>query len=324
MKKSLFLVVLLSVIQAYAQNLNDNLLLYYPLDGSCLDSGENKFHGLTNGHWVEDRDGNPGSALHFNGFDQYLDFPANQPKLKPCLPLSMSFWVRFETYEQSKSVVVNTDFAQNTHSGVWVHITSWGVLAVNFGDALGNTSEYNRHGAITMTPLELGKWYFVVCVVRGHYDIDVWVDCKYDVDYYQGFGQCLGYTDCQGGFGRKDADMNLSPYYFIGAIDDFRYWDRALNHDDISSLCEKVQVKQNERTIEKFRLVPNPATESVRFDTCLDGIANIAIIDITGITIMEVQPNPNLYVGNLQTGKYIVVLKDKNGQWVRKSELIKL
>jgi hypothetical protein len=324
MKKLVFLVILLSVFQANAQKSNDNLLIYYPLDGNSLDSGDNKFHGLTNGQWVEDRNGNIGKALHFNGFDQYLDFPANRSQLKPSLPISMSFWVRFETYEQSKSVVVNTDFAQNNHSGVWVHITSWGVLAVNFGDAMGNTSPDNRHGVITMTPLELNTWYFVVCVVRGLYNIDVWVDCKYDVDYYQGYGQWLGYTDCQGGFGRKDADMYLPPYYFLGAIDDFRYWGRALSDDDIKFLCEEILARNGENIIKDFRVIPNPATETISLETSLDGIANITIIDMHGRTVMEILPKPVIYVGNLQAGKYIVVLKDRTGKLVEKSELIRL
>ena len=236
--KKLLLIALLSffISNCYSQSLNDSLLIYYPFNGNANDSSENHFNGITNAKFTNDRFGNPNSALYFNGFDMYLDFPPNQPKLKPKLPVSFSFWVNMEDYSPENNTFFTTDFAQNNHTGVWMCLSSFGEISINYGDGSGNTSYFNRRTKVGKKSLFNTKWTHIVGIVKGPIDMEIYVNGVNIGGSYSGEGDELKYTDCQGSIGRKDAGVLNKPYYFKGTIDEFRYWNRALTEAEILAL----------------------------------------------------------------------------------------
>ena len=74
-KKFIFLFALL-ILFVGTSNSSADLVGYWPLDGDGLDAGSNGLHGILVGDPVsiEDRDGNPDSALLFSGeADCYVD-----------------------------------------------------------------------------------------------------------------------------------------------------------------------------------------------------------------------------------------------------------
>lgn len=325
MKSFLLMGYLLTTAIAGAQNLNDGLIVYYPLDGNCLDSSINHFHGITNAAYVEDHNGNPGKALHFNGFDQYMDFPPNRPELKPELPVSVAYWVRFDTISPYFGTVFATDFDQNNHSGVWMCLSSsGGTIGVSYGSGFGNTGPDNRKTKKGSTGLQAHQWYFVIAIVRGETDMDIYLDCVNDGGTYDGTGGDLAYTDCQGNMGRKDANVYAPPYYFKGTIDEFRYWNRELTLQDMYVLCEElpVAVESYERTEEDV-ILANPVGDQLSFTALPEQATLIEIVDLSGKVIMISSPSISMNVSSLSPGIYFIRFLDEGGKVISAEKFIK-
>lgn len=244
----------------HSQSLNDSLLIHYPLNGNATDFSGNNFHGTVSGAvFTTDRHGNPNSALYFNGLNSYVDFPLH-PDLKPQLPVSASFWVKFDTLVKEQCYVFTTDFDLNRYTGIWFSLvsTTW-QFALHYGDGTPNqTSPNNRRSLRGTTVIQPGFWYFVVGIIRGQQDMDLFINCRNDEGTYTGYGDSLAYSNNPGSIGRLD-HSGFPTYYFQGAIDDFRYWNRALTYADVNELCNPTPV--NNIDISQIKIFPNPASE---------------------------------------------------------------
>ncbi len=220
MKKVLFFFGILFSFQINSQQ----LLLHYPFDGNSNDISGNSYNGNPNGiTYVNDRNGNPNSAVYFDGVNDFIDFP-NIIDLKPDLPVSISLWVKFDDLQPQNSVVFTTDFEEDNHSGVFMTISTSGKLAINYGDARGNTISSNRRSKLADKVISAGNWYHVAAIVKGPTDMDIFVNCIDANGSYSGTGNKLGYSSNSGSIGRKDANTNLPTYYFKGSIDEFKYY----------------------------------------------------------------------------------------------------
>ncbi len=217
---------------AQGQDINDGLLIHYELNGNAQDASGNGFHGFVNATPATDRFGNPNGCFYFDGIDDYIDLP-NSSALKPPLPVSLSFWVKFTSI---KPGVLTTDYAQDIHTGVWVSVNAEGKIAFNYGDG-GTANPTSRRTKIGETKLETGKWYHIFGVVRGEFDIDIYINGIKECGVYTGTGNNLKYSSNAGSIGRKDSNPNLPPHYFNGYIDDFYYWNREV---DITELYNEL------------------------------------------------------------------------------------
>lgn len=312
-----FFLILLSVL-SHGQSVHDSLLLYYPLSGNANDASGNGFDGFVSASLSMDRLGNPNEAYSFNGIDEYIDFP-NVPKLKPELPVSFSFWVRLDDLQAENAVIFTTDFAQNNHSGIWMNLSTTGLLAISYGDATGTTTSLDRRTKIISRELRINTWYHVVGIVRGAEEMDIYVDCSNEEGTYNGTGGALGYTANPGSLGRKDGDGNLPPYYFKGALDDFRYWNRELTTNQIDSLCNNLVLsRQNKNPIQDFvKLYPNPIRDVLRIELIDNfSIEKIVIFNSFGQRIFEGKFQSEIDLESLQAGIYFlqIIGKDKRAQ----------
>ena len=215
----------------------DGLLLFYTFNGTFNDIGPYAFHGVGTASFTTDRNGNPNSAASFNGVDQYVDLPSNSI-LKPQLPVSFSFWIKFNNIAPESTVIVTNDFATNISSGVWMNLSSSGYLTISYADALGSFSIDRRRTKIGTTQIQAGIWYHIVGIANGPLDMKMYINGTDDGGEYSGYGQELGYTNAQGSIGRKHANFNADPYYLNGTIDDFGYWNRALTEDEVQILFQ--------------------------------------------------------------------------------------
>ena len=94
--KNILIFLLLSISGVSSQDLSDNLLLHYEFNGNAIDSSDNDYHGPISGViFGLDRNGNPNSAAYFDGIDDFIDLP-NLTELKPDLPVSFSFWIKYD------------------------------------------------------------------------------------------------------------------------------------------------------------------------------------------------------------------------------------
>jgi hypothetical protein len=301
----------------YSQSLKEGLLVYYPFNWNTFDYSGNDFHGITNATLTEDRDGNPYSALHFNGIDQYLDFPPVKPELKPPLPVSFAFWIRFEDVAPFVTLILTTDYAQDKHTGAWVS-TSWdGTLSCGYGDGTGN-GPYSRRSLDCNTILSSETWYYVIAVIRGAGDINVYLDCVEEEGIYGGSGGEMVYTDCQGSLGRKDSGVGFPPIYFKGAMDEFRYWNRALTIEEIDTLCNMVRTQEIPAGND-ISVYPNPTNNFINIKNLPGNVDKIELFDSYGKVIQLFQAMDKIPVSNLSPGVYFLrFLSDQKVMVARK------
>lgn len=306
----------------FSQDLSDELLLHYEFDGDATDASVNEYDGTESGViYVEDRNGNPGSACYFDGVDDFIDLP-NIPALKPDLPVSFAFWVKFDVIDAFLGVVLTTDFATNEHSGVWMNLSSSGKMVVNYGDASGNTSSPNRRSKVGTTDLESDRWYHVVGVIRGTLDMDIYIDCENDNGTYSGTGSELAYTDAAGSIGRKDSDFTGPAHYFKGTLDDLRYWERALTEDEVLALCNDNETNQQVEEVkfaQKVMIHPNPTSDILTI-TLLDAIQPVELIltDLSGKQVLRSNFQTSLDLSSLVKGTYILAIRTENQVYTSK------
>jgi len=223
------------------QSLSEGLLIYYPCNGNADDLSGNGLNGQTKATPAKDRFGNPNNALSFNGENQYIELP-NIKKLKPNLPVSFSFWVKFNDLDVSNTVIFTTDFATDKHSGVWMNVSSGGKLAINFGNATGMTTSNHRRTKIGRTSIKKNNWYQVIGIIKENKEMELYINCENDGGFYEGKAQDLRYSNKSGSIGRKDVGR-MNPYYFDGVLDDFRYWEKELKMEEIEKLCKDSKKK---------------------------------------------------------------------------------
>lgn len=304
----------------FSQSIDDNLLLDYSFSGNINDDSGNGFDGVGNAILTIDRFGNPSEAYYFNGSDSYIDLP-NDPTLKPNLPVSLSFWVKFDDNDPSNSAVICTDFSQDNHAGVWISRSGAGNIAVNFGDNTGNTSSTNRRTKVGNTPLQANTWYHIAVVVNGPTDMEIYVDCVNDGGTYSGSGGALGYTSSPGSIGRKDSNVGASASYFKGTVDDLMYWDRALVTTDIDTLCNNIlSIGEFAEELGNLVIYPNPSSKELLIEGINEKIATqFSIIDAQGKLIRETDIiDSNIDISNLETGIYYLKLETNSSMKVLK------
>lgn len=302
----IFLISSLLGHMSFGQSINDNLLIYYPFNGNTTDNSGNGFDGVGNATLTADRFGNVNEAYHFNGTNNYIDLP-NDPALKPSLPVSLAFWVKFDDNDPIHSTVICTDFAQDNHTGVWVSRSSSGNLAVSYGDNSWGTSSVNRRTKVGSTSLQANIWYHVAVVVNGPLDMEIYINCKNNGGTYSGSGGSIGYSTIPGSVGRKDSNTGAPSLYFKGTLDNLMYWERALVDNDFSTLCSNVYSSEEENSItQNWTVFPNPTSESIKvFGMGSDTLTKFTIFDSRGKLIQtKAQTNTSIDISDLLSGIY--------------------
>lgn len=303
-----------------AQLLTDSLLLYYSMDGNCLDMSGNGFDGTVNADLTADRNGNSNSAYHFNGINQYINWPYST-ELQPPLPVSFAFWVKFDNIDYTTGGIFNTNFIEDDYSGLFMSVSGNDELNVSFCDATGGIGPSSRRTITGNTSLQSNTWYFVIAIVRGPTDMTLLVNCENDGGTYSGSGGNLGYLPVSGTLGRVDGDMYAPAYQLGGTLDEFRFWNRALTTTDIESLCTMTDIA--DIPMDKTGLYPNPAAEYLSFNTVPENAVRADIVSLTGSIILSTDMSSSVFVGNLQSGFYFIRVYDQNNNLVATKSFIK-
>lgn len=307
MKTIYFSLLMVVCLLGTAQSLNDSLLLHYTMNGNCIDVSGNGFDGTVHADLTTDKNGNPYFAYQFNGANQYIDFPYTA-ELQPPLPVSFAFWVKFDNVDYTTGGIFDTDFYENNNSGVWMGISTADQIYISYGDATGDIGPTNRRSLTSNSVLQSNLWYYVIAVVNGPTDIQLYVNCEDNGGTYSGSGGNVAYYPVGGSLGRADGDMYSPPYQLGGILDDFRYWNRSLTTADITELCRLTDVM--ELPFEKTGLYPNPGNDYIYFNQMPDDVSRIDIMTITGEIISTSGSQLSLYVGNLSAGYYLIKIFD--------------
>jgi len=299
-------------LQVHSQSINDNLLIHYPLNNDVTDASGNGYDGTPNGViYGLDRFGNANAACYFDGIDDYIDFP-NLSELKPVLPVSFSFWIKYDGSQAEERVVFNTSLMEENNSGV--HFTtqsSTGKYAVGYGDGSNSYSSSTRRTYVSNSVID-NSWHHIAIVINSELDMKIYVDCIESGGDYSGTGGTLQYAPNPGTLGRHDQDVTLPAYHFRGLIDDFRYWDRALVSSDIDTLCNNILSVQNLNANEvlDLNIYPNPSDKIINVQTDRTDISNVLMYDLAGKFISSYTFSTKIDVSSIESGIYVLNFVD--------------
>ena len=307
---------------SYTQNNQESLLLLYPFDGNSLDASGNEHHAeefqIT---YVEDRFENPESAIYFNGVDSYINFP-NLPELKPDLPVSFAFWIKYEDLNYTNTELFNTSFEDDRSSGVYFNTEiSTGKLAINFGDGSPGYNPTTRRSYVSNFQAVVDTWLHVIAIVESATEMKIYVNCNNYGGSYSGTGGNLFYSSTPGSLGRRDRDLGVPANYFKGAIDSFRYWNKVLSSDEIQFYCDPELSINSVVSNSHVKLSPNPA---INFFEILSPFTfeQIIIYDSTGKLVLDEVYNVKQLINGFQSGIYFVNLINQD-LIIRKKLIIK-
>lgn len=326
--KNLFLLLsMVLVFKGTSHAQDENLILHLPLDGNFYDVSGNEFNCISNADFIEDRFGNPNSAVYFNGFDNYIDFPPNENRLKPQLPVSFSLWVRFDDLTPGNTTIFRTDFDQNNYAGFWMNVNQYGKITISYGDNSENTSPSNRRSLVGQTNVQTNTWYHLIGIIRDYNDMVLYLDCINENGVYEGSGGDLEYTDCQGCIGRGDGNMLAPPNYFKGAIDDFMFWSKDISLTGFEGLCSYYPNEINDNySISPFESVtinPNPAGDELVISAIPVEGWTIDIYNLTGELVKKNITDSKIDVSDLLPGSYFIKILDSDSKLLHEVKFVK-
>ncbi|MBX3242473.1 MAG: gliding motility-associated C-terminal domain-containing protein [Chitinophagaceae bacterium] len=228
-------------------DLNAGLAAYYPFNGNANDeSGFNHHPVFNNATLTEDRFGIPNSAYYFNGVDNYMRI-ADTPDLNFNDRISIAVWVKPMGFYygpcHGNSVLIKG--ADTDPTGRYtIRFTDYLYLnGANCSIATPDTLHQNYWGSGIASPggytpyVEKDKWVSVVYTYDG-INAKIYVDCQL-VNSTQSPG--LTFTSPYDLFlGKLDAPTH--PYWYNGAMDDIRLYNRALTEDEIRFIASDGQV----------------------------------------------------------------------------------
>lgn len=308
-----------------AQSITDGLLLHYKLDGNAIDYTINGHDGILNGPVsVGDVYNNQGMAYYFDGSDDYIDLP-NDPSLKPQLPITISYLVKFDFLDLVGTQMFTTDYEQNNYHGVWANLSADGLghVGIHFGGGQGSNGANNRRTKLSTSTVEVQKWYRLTFVVQSANDMDIYIDCVDAGGSYSGSGPTnIAYSSTPGSIGRVDAHSGLSAYYFSGALDDFSYWNRALSQAEVVSICDGVlDVHGRDMVSDQPRVYPNPFNDKfiIEFQNPKAEPCVAKLFDLQGRLILSSHQSNESVIemdrNNLPSGVYFykVIFVEKEG-----------
>lgn len=296
---------------------DQNLLLHYKFDGSTLDETANNFDGFENNiTYVADRFGNENSAVYFNGVDSFIDLP-NLTELKPQLPVTFSFWIKYEGTTYKDKAVFNTSFEEDISSGIFFNASAVSDrYSVSFGDGSPHYSPDSRRSYSSNAPVIMNEWHNITIVVVDSMNMNIYIDCKENGGIYSGEGGSLFYSATAGSLGRHDREMAAPADYFKGGLDDFKYWDRALSFDEIQYNCHNLGVSESKRQI--FSIYPNPAQNILHFRGAIENDTKIQIFNALGQKIISCPFQEEMDISSLSDGIYFIKIFDKSASTTEK------
>jgi len=235
-----------SLVQQESEPL-EGLISYWKFDedqGSIAYDSAGNNHGTI--HGAQRTAGQVNGALSYDGEDDYVELPDNNPVWLPQFNFSFSAWVYFERE--------------------FISLISGGevILDLNFGDSSNTANElgYNIHRSsdggrlyfqMTTTTssdedlysnesLAANRWYHIVAVREGGTQaiyvnglLDASRTCSADPIVFVG-----GYDDDRINIGRFTTTIGHPRHHLKGKIDNVKIFDRALSAEEIQQLYQGI------------------------------------------------------------------------------------
>lgn len=228
------LTAVLSLGPTALASLTDGLVAYYPFNGNAYDESGSGNHGTVYGAMLtSDRFGNGSAAYYFDGTDDYVEVP-NTGTLSPD-EITISAWVNPTALTHTQHMILNKEdqYEFAVFGGPQENVTQIGELGYAFRAEPGGG--WTWQGTNYVLPLD--EFSHVVVFFDGNYVGKVYVNGSniaetiYDRAITKS-NSCLriGARGCSSQF-------NYDPcFFFDGALDDIRIYNRVLSESEIQEL----------------------------------------------------------------------------------------
>ncbi len=345
-------VLLLTASIGYSQQLQNGLIAHWDFNGNVKDV-TNKGHDGTpyNITYTNGMTGQSNSAAVFNGSSSYVTAPfqndLNLKKYSICAVVKLDKFYNGTCQgnyivgrgawpsQYGYSMVVY----DNAYNNCYQSDTNKYVVSANAGDAHPQYDSDWQHNPNIHT----GKWYTMVATYDTK-EFKIYLDCEL-VNIATVYAGSMQDSSAPISIGHSILNSSSYPYWFSGAIDDIRIYDRVLNANEVSRYCEivngqdisympiqqydepsgnKQSTDLNSISARSFAMYPNPNngtfTLSGNIGTTSD--VKITILNTIGQTIysktttaeegmLEEKIDLN---SNLPAGIYMVVINTDNGR----------
>lgn len=206
----------------------DGLLAFWSFNGNANDSSKNGNNGSVYGATlINDRFGNPHSAYHFNGKDNYIKTDMNPPSGNSSR--SISYWIQSDSNQSYMTVLGYGNDSSGEDFHIWYNTGCKGV-GINISN---NAITYD----IGLKNKKWNHYCFVYDNTKGN--------TASDIEIYKN-GELLSNTCSIYGSENINTGNNFpltigkyhakDLHYLEGNLDDIGIWNRALSQEEISKL----------------------------------------------------------------------------------------
>lgn len=343
-------IILYSLVQAHcisAQiDLTKGLSVNYPFTGNANDVSGNQFNGTVyNATLTNDRFGSPESAYFYNGVDSYINYGniLNNVFAGVGNKFSISLWIKpFEDMPYKGILCKYADGACNEEQQqICLGIRDNNALLL-FSSSLGTGNAVFAKGGIEMT--DTSRWYHIVALYDGSISTNGLDRVKFYINNVADQTSAglpstgtLGNIQpgqAQLGTGNKitsNGSATCGPgFFFHGAIDDIRVYNRLLNTAEIDALYKQIYVGVSE-TVSAINceLFPNPVADiiNIHMENVYDAVDMTILNSLGQIVYRETIDNYSgpfrhrLDINDYPKGMYFVNLATSQGN-VRKKFLL--
>jgi len=236
---------LISVVPAPVDSLKIGLIAYYPFNNSAADSSGNKFNGTANSVLsIADRNGKANSAYYFDGTTSNITINDNTALRLNNTDFTLNMWINPKTYIYDSGSALLSKNAGAYQNG-------WNCSLVGYdnqnggvaGNPFYNVSGGNDPFALGSSVIDTGKWSMLSIVYHlSKQQISFYINGVY-VNSVSNIPTPNAQTTARLHIGNNslaDVPNSFTPAYFYnGALDDIRIYNRALNVTLINILYKR-------------------------------------------------------------------------------------
>lgn len=230
--------IILYSLSSFAQ-IESGMIAHFPFNGNLNDISTSAIFASNAGStFTTDRNGVANDAVDFNGIG-HIVLSGND--LKVNFPISVSLWINLNSLS-AVNTFFRTDNVYNNYYGIWMNNLPTGGISLSLGGGLGSTTSSNqRYFTTSDNFISAGSWHHIVGVIRSYNDMDLYIDCNKANGTYGGSGltnvvySSSGEQWIGGTIGNvvQPSGSNVD-----GAMDQFAFWNRELNAQEIQFLCD--------------------------------------------------------------------------------------
>ena len=281
--------------------LDDYLVAYYPFTGNANDESGNENHGVNNGATlITDRKGNLEQAYSFDGINDFIE--VDNGISMPSNSVSLSAWIKADRYAPYNTIAGNIWDNGSSESGYGLSLMSGNIVTF----ACATTATYSLWSGPSAT-INDAEWSHIVGVFDGTnahiYLNGVLVESKETtgiINYNFPNNFRIGIY--------KDSD---EAYYYSGAIDEVRVYNKALSSDEVAEVYNMISTDTEVIPLTNVSIYPNPVKDILRVNLP-DTNCRLTLYNLSGQLVYGqdvISSDCEVNMGNLQSGVYILRLK---------------